>query len=59
MFHGAEHVDIPVPQGRGGGGGLLGLRPDPISVASSVHSPGAADEFYSGFSRFSPGTGDV
>ena len=40
---GAEHVDIPVLHGRGGGGGLQGLRPGQVSAASSSHSPGAAD----------------
>ena len=45
-FCGAEHVDIPVRQGRGVGTGLLGLRPDPNSAASSAHSPGAADEVF-------------
>ena len=50
---GAEHVDIEVPQGRGVEGGLLGLRPDPNSAASSAHPPGAADDvFYRGFALF-------
>ena len=47
---------IPVPQGRGVGRGLLGLRPDPNSAASSARPRGAADEvFYSVFSHLSPG----
>ena len=41
-FYGAEHVEIPVPQGRGGRGCLLGARPNTNSAASSAHS-GAAD----------------
>ena len=52
---GADPVDIPVSQGRGVGGGLFGLRPDPNSAASSAHSPGAADEVLRGvFSHSSP-----
>ena len=50
-FGGAEHVDIPVPRG----GGLQGSRPGQVSAASSSHSPGAADEAFTGFfSHFSP-----
>ena len=50
---GAEHVDIPVPHGRDGGGGLQGFLPRQFSSASSSHSPGAADEALHGFSHFS------
>ena len=32
-------------------GGLLGLRPDPNSAASSAHSPGAANEVFTQFFR--------
>ena len=41
-----QNVDIPVPRGRHGEGGLQGLRPGQNSVASSSHSPGAADEVF-------------
>ena len=52
-FCGAEHVEIPVPPGRGGRGGLLGLRPDSNSAGSSAHS-GTADEVFPGrFRTFS------
>ena len=47
VFHG--HGGIPVPQGRGGRGGFLGLRPDSNSASSSAHSPGAADDVSTGF----------
>ena len=49
-----QNMDIPVPQGRGGGEGLLGLRPDPNSPASSAHSPGAVDEVLAVGFRTSP-----
>ena len=48
-------MDIPVPQGRGVGRGLLGLRPDPNSAASSAHSPGAADKVFTWFFALFPG----
>ena len=49
--YGADHVDIPVPRG----GGLQGFFPRQVSTASSLHSPGAADEaFYMVFSHFCP-----
>ena len=38
-FHGAEHVDVPVPRREG----LQGLRPRQFSTASSSHSPGDVD----------------
>ena len=46
-------IDIPVPQSRGGGGGLLGLRPNPNSAASSSRSY-AVDEAFTGFFRTFP-----
>ena len=50
-FCGADHVDNPVPRV----GGLQGFLPRHASIASSSHSPGAADEaFTREFSRFSP-----
>ena len=48
LFVCEQNVDIPVPLGRGGGGGLLGSRPDPNSAASSAHLPGAAVEVFTG-----------
>ena len=38
-------VDIPVPRG----GGLQDFRPGQVPTASSSHSPGAADEVFTGF----------
>ena len=53
-FRGADHVDTPVPQGRGGFGGPQGFLPS-SATASSSHSPGAVDEAFAGvFSHFSP-----
>ena len=53
-FRGADHVDTPVPQGRGGFGGPQGFLPS-SSGASSSHSLGAVDEAFTGrFSHFSP-----
>ena len=44
------HVDIPVPCR----GGLQGSRPGQNSAASSAHSPGAADEVFTGFFALFP-----
>ena len=49
-----QNMDIPVPHGRGVGRGLLGLRPDPNSAASSAHLPDAADEVFTGLFRTFP-----
>ena len=49
-----RNVGIPVPHGRGGGGGPQYLRPGQNSAASSSHSPGAADGVLQGFSHFCP-----
>ena len=54
-FYGAEHAEIPVPQGRGGWGGLLSARQDTNSAASSVRSSAADEVFPGGFSHFFPG----
>ena len=51
---GTDHVDTPVPQSRGGGGGLLGFRPDPNSAASSSRSCAVDEPFQGFFSHFSP-----
>ena len=55
-FRGAEHVDIPVPLGRGGVGSLSTFLPDTgfCCFISSSHSPGAADEAFTGFFALSP-----
>ena len=53
-FRGAEHVDIPVPSGRGAGGGLQGFRRGQgSSASSSTDRSYVGDGAFDGFSHFS------
>ena len=53
---GAQHFDIPVPHGCGGGGGLQGFSPRQNSAAFTAHLSGAADEVFIGvFALFTHG----